>query len=273
MIKFGEFEISFHDFGSFRLDGGAMYGSVPKNIWEKRAKADNENCIQLATRSMLIKYKNRVILIDVGLGDKWNDKSRKIFAIQNKPISDLGFDQNSVTDIILTHLHFDHAGGISRFKAGTNEIELVYPQAQIYLQKDNFENALHPNVREKASYLPENVEVLKKAKLNLVSGNVEIVPGISVHQVNGHTVGQQWIEIKSGSESIMYPTDLIPTSGHLPIPFNMGYDICTSTILKEKEEFLSYAMKRNALVVFQHDPIVESCRVTKDDKGHYCPKA
>lgn len=269
MIRCGEFQITLHNFGFLRLDGGAMFGSVPKNIWEKRITADNENCIRLATRSMLIRHKDRVFLTDVGMGDKWNDKQRQIFAVQNTPISELGFDRSSVTDIILTHLHFDHAGGISRFKPGSSDLELVYPNAQVYLQKDNLENAQSPSLRERASYLVENVRVLEKAKLNLITGDVEIYPGIWVHQVNGHTVGQQWIEVRSGNESIVYPTDLVPTSHHLPIPFNMGYDICADTVMKEKEHFASYVMKRDALIVFQHDEKVAAARIEKDAKGHY----
>lgn len=267
MITWGRYTVECINFDFFRLDGGAMFGSVPKNLWSKRLPADEENCIRLATRCLLVKDGERTFLVDVGCGDKWSDKQRQIFAIQNlKPV----FDADSITDVVLTHLHFDHAGGISRFKNGSSgELELCYPKARVHLQEANWKNAQNPNVRERASYLPENVEPLRKANLVLAKGSTEIAPDFWVHVVHGHTEGQQWIEIKNGSQSMIYPTDLIPTSHHLPLPFVMGYDICVKTILKEKDEFLSNALTKNSVIVFEHDPEIAAVRIKKDDKGHY----
>lgn len=267
MISFGRFTIECINFGFFRLDGGAMFGSVPKNLWSKRIPADEENCIRLATRCMLLRDGKRTFLVDVGMGDKWGDKQRQIFAIQNLNPQ---FDRSAVTDVVLTHMHFDHAGGISHYVDGRpDKLELSYPRAKVYLQEANWKNAQQPNLREKASYLPENVEPLKQADLVLTRGSMEIYPDLWVHQVNGHTEGQQWIEVKDGDRSIVYPTDLIPTSHHLPLPFVMGYDICAGTILKEKEAFLSSALARDAIVLFEHDPDVPAVRIKRDDKGHY----
>jgi glyoxylase-like metal-dependent hydrolase (beta-lactamase superfamily II) len=204
------------------------------------------------------------------MGEKWNDKQRQIFAIQHLHPK---FDAESITDIVLTHMHFDHAGGISRYVAGDpSKVELTFPKARVYLQEANWKNAQNPNVREKASYLPENVNPLKQANLELVNGSVEISKDLWVHRVDGHTVGQQWIEIKDGSQSIVYPTDLIPTAHHLPVPFNMGYDICADLILKEKEAFLSQALARNSIIAFEHDADVPAVRIKKDEKGHYAVK-
>lgn len=268
---FGRFEISCLNFGFFRLDGGAMFGSVPKNLWEKRIKADNENCIPLATRSLIIcdREKSRTFLVDVGMGEKWSDKQRQIFAIQNTDKAQLKDRLDKVTDIILTHLHFDHAGGISRYKVGSSDVELNFPKANVYLQKDNWENAKNPNLRERASYLKENVFILEQANVHFTKGSQEIYPDIWVHQVNGHTLGQQWVEVRDNNLSIVYPTDLIPTSHHLALPFNMGYDICTQTLLKEKEQFLNLALQRNSIIVFEHDPSTAAGRIAVDDKGHY----
>ena len=267
-MKFGKYDVRTVLFGRFRLDGGAMFGSVPKNLWAKRIPADNENCIPMAARALLVRGEGRVVLVDVGLGEKWAEKPRKIFEIKNEPSEKLGFAPESVTDIILTHLHFDHAGGISRWKdAQKKEAELTYPKAKMWLQRSNFENARNPNPREQASYLPENVFVLEQGDLTLVEGSREILPDLWVHRFDGHTVGQQWIELRDGARRIMYPADLVPTSHHLPVPFVMGYDMCASTALHEKEEFLKRALDEDALIVFEHDPAVAAARIAKP--AHY----
>jgi glyoxylase-like metal-dependent hydrolase (beta-lactamase superfamily II) len=272
-MKFGTFEVTTVTFGTFRLDGGAMFGSVPKNLWSKRIAADEENCIPLAARCLLITAADRKILVDVGLGDKWEKKQIDIFQIRNAPLNTLPFAPSDITDIVLTHLHFDHAGGISRWRSpDVKEPELVYPQARIFLQRANWENAQSPSLRERASYLPENVTVLKSANLSLLDGSTEILPGLWVHRVDGHTIGQQWIELRDGKRSIMYPTDLIPTSHHVPLPFTMGYDICAAAVMKEKEDFLRQAIDRNALVVYEHDPLVAASSVALDERGHFVAK-
>lgn len=270
MMTFGRFKISVYNHGFFRLDGGAMFGTVPKNIWSRRIPPDDENRIRLATRSLLIDTGERLFMADVGNGDKWPDKLRRIYAFQNFSDRETGFDSEAVTDIVLTHLHFDHAGGISRYQPGSlTDLELCYPRARIYLQTDNYENAKNPNPRERASYLEENVLVLERAKLVLTHGSQEIEPGIWVHQVNGHTRGHQWLEVKNGAESIVFPADLVPTSHHLPLPFSMGYDISAGTLLEEKEDFLSRAVAHHWIVVFEHDPDIPAARVKMDEKGQY----
>ena len=271
-MKIGRFEVRALNFGFFRLDGGAMFGSVPKNLWSRLIPVDDENCIPLAARCLLIDDGDRRFLVDVGLGDKYSDKMRQIFAIRNFTFDELGFNPDSVTDVILTHLHFDHAGGISRYKDGSTELELVYPKARVWLQEANYTNARSPHMRERASYLKENVEILKDANLNLLSGACEIHPGIRVHVVNGHTKGQQWIEVSDGDVSLVYPTDLIPTSRHLPIPYHMGYDMCAETVLREREDFLSFVLQHDSIIVFEHDPDLPAARVSVSDKGHYVPR-
>ncbi|MDZ4784836.1 MAG: MBL fold metallo-hydrolase [bacterium] len=272
-MKFGRFELSTHNLGFFRLDGGAMFGSVPKNLWSKRIPADEENCIKLATRSLIIRDDKRSFLVDVGMGDKWNEKQRQIFAVNNFPVSDWGFKKEEITDVILTHMHFDHGGGISEWKdqaAGT--IRPSYPKATHYIQTSNLETARHPNLREKASYLKENVGALDLVKTVLTNRVQEIYPDIWVHEVNGHTHGQQWVEVKDGNRSVVFATDLVPTSHHLPVPYNMGYDLWTEKLYEEKEAFLSMVMKTNSIIVFQHDPEVAAATITKDTRDHYCIK-
>ena len=267
-MHFGRFEIYAHNFGDFRLDGGSMFGSVPKNLWSRRIAADDQNCIALCTRALLIKAGDRLVLVDTGMGDKWSDKEREIYAIKPNP-SPLPVSPDQITDLVLTHLHFDHAGGVS-YRQGA-ELKLTYPAARVHLQRANLQNAKQPSVKERASYLVENYQPLEKSELNLVEGSCEVLPDLWVHQVNGHTLGQQWIEVRDGSQSIAFPTDLIPTAHHLPVPFHMGYDACASTLLSEKQSFLERAAAHKWIVVFEHDLDTAACTVKLGSKGHFEP--
>jgi glyoxylase-like metal-dependent hydrolase (beta-lactamase superfamily II) len=267
-MKIGRFTVHEVLFGRFRLDGGCMFGSVPRNLWSRSIPADAENCIPLVCRSLLIDVDDRRFLIDVGMGEKWSDKQRQIYGIQNTPKVSWGFDPTTVTDVILTHLHFDHAGGITELDAAGTPV-LAYPQATIHLQRANWEHAQNPTLKDRASYLPENIQPLKQAKLSLYQGTSEILPGLTVHRVDGHTKGQQWIEISDGTSRLFFATDLIPTSHHIPLPYHMGYDVCAETLLSEKELFLERARTENALVCFQHDADTCAARVTLNARGHY----
>lgn len=245
-----------------------MFGSVPKNLWSKSIPADDENRIPLVCRSLVIEDGSRTFLLDVGIGDKWSEKQLAIYGIQLNEELRGGYSPASVTDVILTHLHFDHAGGIS-YRTAAGELALRYPQATIHLQASNWQQAQNPTPKDRASYLPENVEPLKNAKLMPCDGVVEIAPDIIVHRVDGHTPGQQWIEIRGGSEPVFFATDLIPTSHHLPLAYHMGYDVCAETLLREKLHFLERATAENAIVVFQHDSLVEAARVGLNERGQF----
>jgi glyoxylase-like metal-dependent hydrolase (beta-lactamase superfamily II) len=269
-MKIGRYTIREVIFGSFRLDGGCMFGSVPKNLWARSIAADQENCIPLVCRSLLLEDGDRRILIDVGCGDKWSDKLRAIYGIELAPQPTLGFSPHTITDVILTHLHFDHAGGISYVDA-SGALQLTYPSARVHLQVANWERAQNPTPKDKASYLPENVEPLRKADLQLCDGSVEILPDIVVHRVDGHTPGQQWIEIIGDSRRIFFPTDLVPTSHHVPLAFHMGYDVCAETLLEEKRIFLERAIEPGTTVCFQHDRDVAFATIARNDKGHFTP--
>lgn len=270
MQKIGSLEIALLNFGHFRLDGGSMFGSVPKNLWAKKIPADAENCIRLATRCMLVRSGQRTYLIDVGLGDKYTGKSRQIFAVEGNSPWSKDIQPQDVTDVILTHLHFDHAGGISYFRDNDpSKLELTYPNARVHIQASNLENARAPSLRERASYLNENVSVLDRANLVTYQGDCEIAPSIIAHQVNGHTRGQQWLEIVAGESKFFYPTDLIPTAHHLPLPYHMGYDICAENLMREKQIFLERAVAEKAIVVFEHDADTAAARIGILDNGHY----
>jgi len=267
-MKLGRYSIKEVMFGSFRLDGGCMFGSVPKNLWSRSIAADQEICIPLVCRSLLLEDGKRKILVDVGCGDKWNDKLRAIYGINLAPRDTLGFKPEEITDVVLTHLHFDHAGGISYFDA-SGDLQLTYPNAKVHLQVSNWDRAQYPTPKDKASYLPENVEPLKNADLQLCDGSVEILPDLVVHRVDGHTPGQQWIEVIGESERVFFPTDLIPTSHHVPLAFHMGYDVCAETLLKEKLAFLDRATESGVTVCFQHDRDVAFATISLNDKGQF----
>jgi glyoxylase-like metal-dependent hydrolase (beta-lactamase superfamily II) len=269
-MRVGPFTVSAYIHGYFRLDGGAMFGTVPKTIWSGFAPPDADNRIRLAARSLVIRAGDRVFMIVAGMGDRWTDKMRRIYDIQLRPDDDPGLDPGSVTDIVLTHLHFDHAAGIFRRRAGTEgEADLRYPNARVYVQAANVDNAKRPNARERASYLQEDVRLLEKTRLILTSGSEEIHPGIWVHRSDGHTRGHQWVEVRGGEATVVFPSDIVPTSRHLPLAYLMGYDISAETLLEEKDALLSRAVAERWVVVFSHDPEVTAGRVTRNEKGHY----
>lgn len=269
-MRVGPFTVSAYNHGYFRLDGGAMFGTVPKTIWSKLMSPDDDNRIRLAARSLIIRAEERVFMVDAGMGDRWTDKLRCIYDIQLRPDDDAGLDPGSVTDIVLTHLHFDHARGIFRARPEAGgEVGLRYPDARVYVQAANYENAKSPNARERTSYLQEDVRLLERTRLILTSGSEEIHPGIWVHRSDGHTRGHQWVEVRSGEASVVFPSDMVPTSRHLPLPYLMGYDISAETLLDEKDGFLSRAVADRWVVVFGHDPDVTAGRVTREEKGHY----
>jgi len=269
-MRVGPFTVSAYNHGYFRLDGGAMFGTVPKTIWSKLMPPDDDNRIRMAARSLIIRAEERVFMVDAGMGDRWTEKLRRIYDIQPGVDNDPGFDTDSVTDIILTHLHFDHARGIFRARPeAEGEVDLRYPQARVYVQAANYENARKPNARERASYLAEDVKLLERTPLVFTSGSQELYPGIWVHGTNGHTRGHQWVEVKNGDVSVAFPSDIVPTSRHLPLPYLMGYDVSAETLLGEKDELLNRAVAERWILVFGHDPDVPAGRITRDEKGHY----
>ncbi len=245
-----------------------MFGSVPKNLWARSIAADDENRIPLVCRSLLIRDGKKQFLVDVGIGEKWGDKQRQIYQIRNTPQFNWGFDPLNVTDVILTHLHFDHAGGVS-YRDTDGSLKLSFPRAKVHLQIANWDRARNPSLKDRASYLADNISLLHEADLVLCDGDVEIYPGITVHRVDGHTPGQQWVEISAGESRLFFATDLIPTSHHIPLAYHMGYDVCADTLLHEKESFLTRAVEEGAIVCFQHDRDVQAARISRNDRGQY----
>lgn len=240
-----------------------MFGAVPKTLWERQAPPDELNRILMATRSLVIEGDQGKMLVDLGCGDKWTEKTRAIYALSDEPYQVVP----GVTDALITHLHFDHTGGVSRYAAGKTEIEPCYPNARHFVSKVNHENACHPNIRERASYMSENIGALKLVETTFTEGGQEIWPGIKVREANGHTRGLHWVTVSDEGVTVAFPTDLFPTSKHLPPPYIMGYDMCAETSLRERTEFLERAASGNWIVVFEHDPEVPAATISLDDRG------
>jgi glyoxylase-like metal-dependent hydrolase (beta-lactamase superfamily II) len=269
----GPFELYTIETGDFRLDGGAMFGVVPKTLWSRGLPADEKNRIPMTMRCLLIRSKNtgKLYLIDNGAGTKFNDKMEDIYQLDqsNKNLENSfkehGFSLNDVTDIIFTHLHFDHCGG-SSFYNDNDELELTFPDATYHVVETHWENANDPNAREKASFLPENINPIKESgKLNLVKENHEYETGLTAISVNGHTIGQQLPKIEGDDKTLVFVADLLPTHIHVPLPWVMGYDMYPVQTLAEKNAFLKTAASKNWNLYLEHDAHEEIIRVQHKD--------
>ncbi len=258
----GSFRLHALDAGLQRLDGGAMFGVVPKPLWEKKMSADDRNRIRLAMRPLLVEAGSELVLIDTGAGNKEDQKFHDIYGIENDgdptaledAIRDAGFQPSDITLVINTHLHFDHAGGNS-VRRPDDAIEPSFPGARYVVQQDEWEFAQGRSERVRASYLPPNFVLVHEAGLfDFVRGAAEIVPGIQVLPTPGHTPGHQSVLIESGGESALYLADLVPTVAHLPLPWIMGYDVEPLRTLETKRAVLERATRERTLLLFEHDP-------------------
>lgn len=264
----GDWRLDTVETGYLWLDGGSMFGSVPKPLWSRTNPPDERNRIRLAMRCMLLRGLGRTLLVDVGVGDKFPDKLRDIYRLESEPsleasLAALGVAPADVTDVVLTHLHFDHAGGATR--RGAQGLEPVFPRARWYVQRRNWDNAHAPNPRERASYMGENYDALEAAGvLTLWEGALEPWPGVSVLPVHGHTRGQQVVRVSGGGETAYFVTDLIPTAAHVRIPFVMGYDVAAIETMEEKRQLLTRAVSERAWIVLEHDPDTALARPVAD---------
>ena len=221
-MKIGKIRIEPMEYGRFKLDGGAMYGVVPKVLWEKYSPANDRNQIQMALRGMIIKTESRNILVDTGVGNKMSEKLNKIYAVDFSHYSladslhKLNLNFGDITDVILTHLHFDHTGGATG-KKEDGSIVPTFPNATYYVQKKQYDWAISPSDRDLASYFPENFVPLNEANvLQILAGEEELFPGIFLIPIHGHTPGQQLVKISQAGETLLYCGDLIPTASHIP---------------------------------------------------------
>ena len=259
-MQFGELELIPLSDGFFRLDGGAMFGVVPKPLWERRARPDEKNRITLGLRPLLVRGE-RTMIIDAGIGDKMDPKSREIYAVDRTPDLDASLTAAGLTasdiDIVLaSHLHFDHAGGFTT-RDGSGALTPRFPNARYVARRAEWEDATHPHERNRASYLAENfVPLMEAGVLELMPEDGEIMPGVRVVRTGGHTMHHQIVLIESGGRTAVFAADLMPTTAHVDEPWIMGYDLYPMDTLAFKRRFVREAMDREYLVFFEHDPDV-----------------
>ncbi len=276
-LKIGPYQICPVPTGIFGLDGGAMFGTVPRVLWEKSNPPDEKNRIQMEARGLLLKSPGMNILIDCGngqdfiakFGDKLGTKFTEMYNIEKggpsllNSLRNHGLEPEDINAVILTHLHFDHAGGGTTEKNG--QLVPQFPNAKYYLQRKNLETAQNPNLREKSSYFSANFQPLLDSKqLILLDGAQEnLIPGISVLISNGHTQGQQIVKISDDKTTLLYCGDVVPTSSHVRLPWLMGYDLHPLMLMEEKQKYLDMAADQSWYLFFEHDPYCDSALIEK----------
>lgn len=268
-MDFGEFELYSLSDGFFRLDGGAMFGVVPRAIWEKTNPPDGKNRILLGLNTLLVRTKNDNILIDTGIGGKGDERFNSIYGVErditlNGSLSEFGLREDDITIVINTHLHFDHAGGNTKWEDG--KAVPVFKNARYIVQRGEWEAAISPNERTRASYRPEDfVPVRDNGQFELIEGDSEIVKGVSVFRTSGHNRDIQLIRIESSGKTAVFLSDIIPTASHLRYPFIMGYDLFPLETLEVKKKLIEAAVRERWLLFFEHDPKTKSGYVTLEE--------
>lgn len=269
-MQIGEWEVRSCVAGKFRLDGGAMFGVVPKNMWSRVVKVDDENRIFMVMRLLVVQGHGKTIVVDAGCGTGYGEKLTRIYAFEfNHPmqesLADFGLSPDDVTDVLLTHLHFDHGGGVVWPDGDT--WKLTFPNATHHVQRSQWEHALSPNPRDRGSYFRERIEILEREKrLELYDGEWSLAPGFDLLTFDGHTPGQQLPKISDGDDTLFHCGDLCPTVAHFPTPYIMSYDLQPVVSMEEKSCILSRAADEKWLLFFEHDPETEACYVKQDGK-------
>lgn len=270
-MKFGKFECNAVETDMFYLDGGAMFGVVPKVLWQKKIPADSDNRIPMSARVLLIRGESRNILVDTGMGNKLSYKERKIYGLEDVTdidtrLSKFGITADDITDVIITHLHFDHAGGATKFEE--DSLVPAFKNAEYHIQKKHMEYALNPTPRDRASFIKDNIEpLIEHKKVKYLDGEKELFDGIDILISEGHTSYQQHPLVKGDKNSLFFCGDLFPTSAHIPVNWHMGYDNNPLTILEEKRKILERAVDENWIMFFEHDPSISCATLKRGKKG------
>ncbi len=261
------------DTGLFKLDGGAMFGVVPKSMWQKLNPPDVNNMCSWAMRCLLVEDDNRLVLIDNGMGDKQDEKFMGFYYLHGEgslhnSLKQLGFHASDITDVILTHLHFDHCGGSVKWKTDRSGFELSFPNARYWISQEQYDWAYpNPNVREKASFLKENIlPIYESGHAQFVKPG-EKVAGFDVLHVYGHTEGMMLPLLAYKDRKILYAADLIPSAGHLPLPYVMAYDMRPLQTLEEKGRILKQAVAEDWIIYLEHDPVTACISLQDTEKG------
>lgn len=273
-MKIGSYSLHALELGNFALDGGAMFGVVPKVLWERENPSDEKNRIDMRTRCLLIRdaKNNRNILVDSGIGDKDDEKFRQRFKVApyglETELARHGLRPDDITDIIGTHLHFDHMGGLTKFDS-SGKLTGRFPNAKVWLQKRNWKHAWNPNEKDRASYLQDNFSLYESdSRLSLIDGAEDIYPGISMRLSEGHTVGMQLPLIHDNNTSLLYCADIIPMSAHVRVAWVMAYDCFPLTSIEEKKVILKNCVAQDTAIFFEHCPHMQAARVKFNGKDY-----
>ena len=272
-MKLGRFECRAVETGTFRLDGGAMFGVVPKVLWSKTNPADVNNRISMAMRALYVEGGGHRLLVDSGAGTKLNEKMLRNYVIETQGLGPSlersGIPASSLSDAVVTHLHFDHAGGYTYYD-GKGELRLVMPEAVHHVQRRQWEAALDPNEKDRASFFEENYRPIEEAgRLHLIDGEKELYPGVTLIPTDGHTPGHQVVLVDGGEGSLLYCGDLIPLASHVNLPYIMSYDHFPLETLEEKKRLLGRAADEGWILFLEHDPAIAACRIERTEKGRF----
>jgi glyoxylase-like metal-dependent hydrolase (beta-lactamase superfamily II) len=270
-MQLGDLSVTSLDGGSFRLDGGAMHGVVPKTLWSKLVSCDERNRCSYSTRCLLIEGRGHRTLVETGNGDKFSPKLKDIYGIDHDravgdALREIGLGPEAIDTVVMSHLHFDHSGGATRRTAG-GAIEAVFPRASHVVQRREWQDAISPHERNRASYLPENIEPLA-ALLRLADGEAEVAPGVTVLPTPGHTAGHQSVLVgDAGGPRVLFLGDVVPTAVHLRLPYIMAYDLEPARTLETKRGLLGRAVAERWTVVWGHDADHAAARLALDADG------
>jgi glyoxylase-like metal-dependent hydrolase (beta-lactamase superfamily II) len=273
VLRIGRYEIATALDATFALDGGAMFGIVPRPLWEREIAPDARNRIPLAARCLVAvdRAARRVVLVDDGIGERWDAKRTDIFCIQRPEgglggaLARLGIAATDVTDVLLTHLHFDHAGGTTR-RGPDGRLALAFPKATYHIQRQAWQWAHAPTERDRGSFRDEDFELLQHSnQLHLVEGEVDLFPDVELIVCEGHTAGQQLPCFRGEGTQLIFGGDVIPTHAHLRTSWIMGYDLQPLISIEEKKVLLAEALEEDGILVFEHDPAMPACRLAERD--------
>ncbi|MCF8259253.1 MAG: MBL fold metallo-hydrolase [Melioribacteraceae bacterium] len=271
-MKIGKYLIKTLETGTFGLDGGAMFGIIPKPLWSRSNPADESNRITLGARCLLLISDDKKILVDTGIGNHWDEKFRNIYKVDQsentllQSLKNEGVDTEDISDVILTHLHFDHTGG-SVIRENNNWVP-AFPNAKYLVQKAHYDWAINPSDRDRGSFIRERfMPLVETGMLNFTNEENRFDDLIQFIPINGHTIFQQMVKISDSSKTLLYAGDLLPTSSHVPIPYVMGYDIQPLETVKEKLIILPQAVNEEWILFFEHDPQIMAGQIQKTEKG------